>query len=139
MTEQQLYGQVASILEANSLGWNETSDGVMYLRFSSAGVSIEVGSWGSQAVVQISSSVLTSVGADEDCVLREVNRLNVETQFGRWVFYPESRAVCIEYFLLGDNLQEVELMTILAALARAADYHDDSLQEILGGRRAFEQ
>lgn len=139
MTQQSVYRQIASILEANSLGWSETAAGAMYLRFSSAGVSIVVGSWGSQTVLQISSRVVVEVGANDDRVLAEINRLNTETQFGRWVYYRESRAVCVEYFLLGDHLQEAELMTVLAALARAADYYDDPLQKLLGGRRAFEQ
>lgn len=138
MSRQDVYRQIASILEANSLRWSETDAGAMYLRFSSAGVSIEVGGWGAQNVVQISSSVLAEVAA-EDRALFEVNRLNAETQFGRWVYYSEARAVCVEYFLLGDHLQEAELMTGLAALARAADYHDDRLQQLLGGKRAFEQ
>lgn len=139
MSQQGVYRQIASILEANSLGWSETAGGAMYLRFSSAGVFIKVGSWGAQTVIQISSNVLTDVSADDVRVLTEVNRLNTETQVGRWVYYSESGDVCVEYFLLGDHLQEAELMTGLAALARAADYHDDRLQQLLGGKRAFEK
>jgi hypothetical protein len=138
MSQQRVRKQVTAILEANSLAWTETPAGGMYLRFSSAGVSIEVDSWGSQTLIQISSNVLSEVEAESRRALKEVNRLNAASGFGRWVYYKKSRTIAIEYDLLGDHLQENELMTGLAALARAADYHDDQLQRILGGLRAFE-
>jgi len=128
----------AGFLGANSLSWTETATGGMYLRFSSAGVSAEVGRWGSQTLIQISSNVLTQIDAGTKRVLVELNRINKSSQFGRWGYYKELRTVAVEYDLLGDHLQENELMTGLAALARAADHHDDHLQRLLGGRRAFE-
>lgn len=138
MTQQRVRKQVAAILEANSLSWTNTTHGGMYLRFSSAGVAIEVGSWGSQVLIEMRSNVLSDIEAATKVVLKEVNQLNMASHFGRWVFYKKSRTIAVEYDLLGDHLQENELMTGLAALARAADYHDDHLQQLLGGRRAFE-
>lgn len=138
MSQQRVRKQVAAILEANSLSWTETPAGGLYLRFSSAGVSIEIGNWGSQTMIQISSSVLSQVEADSKQVLKEVNRLNMAAQFGRWVYYKSLRTLSVEYDLLGDHLQENELMTALAAVARTADYHDDHLKQLLGGSRAFE-
>lgn len=139
MSPQRVRKQIAAILEANSLTWKDTPAGGMYLRFSSAGVAIEVGAWGSQTLIQIRSNVLSGVEAATKTVLKEVNRLNEESQFGRWVYYKKSRTVAVEYDLIGDHLQENELMTGLAALARAADFHDDHLQHVLGGLRAFEE
>lgn len=139
MGPQRVRKEVSAILEANSLSWTSAPNNVMYLRFSSAGVAIEVGSWGSQTLIQIRSNVLSKVEAATKHVLKEVNRLNEESRFGRWVYYKESRTIAIEYDLLGDHLQENELMTGLAALARAADFHDDQLQRSLGGVRAFEE
>jgi hypothetical protein len=139
MGPQRVRKQVSAILEANSLSWTSANNDAIFLRFSSAGVVIEVGSWGSQTLIQIRSNVLSQVEAATKHVLKEVNRLNEESQFGRWVYYKESRTIAIEYDLLGDHLQENELMTGLAALARAADYHDDQLQQSFGGVRAFEE
>lgn len=139
MTTQHVRKQIEAILEANGLSWSETATGGMYLRFSSAGVSIALTSWGTQTVIQIAAHVLTGTDATGRDVRREVNRLNVESQFCRWVYYRDSKTISVEYDLLGDHLQENELMTCLAALARAADYHDDQLQKVLGGRRAFEE
>jgi hypothetical protein len=138
MSRQQVYSQVAAILEVSSLTWTETSAGGMFIRFSSAGVSIELVGWGAQTLIQISSNVLSGVQAPVESVLREVNQLNTISQFGRWVYYAEAGTISVEYDLLGDHLQENELMTGLAALARLADHHDDQLQQRLGGRRSFE-
>lgn len=139
MAQHRVRKQIAAILEANSLTWADTPTGGMYLRFSSAGVAIEIGNWGAQTLIQISSNVLSQVEAEPKQAYKEVNRLNVTSEFGRWVYYKDSRTVTVEYDLLGDHLQENELMTGLAALARAADYYDDRLKECLGGVCAFEE
>jgi len=138
MTTRHVRKQIIAILEANSLSWSETQTGGMYLRFSSAGVSIDLAPWGLQTLIQISADVLTDITAAGRAARREVNRLNGESQFCRWVYYRESKTVSVEYDLLGDHLQENELMTCLAALARAADFHDDKLRGVLGGRQAFD-
>ena len=138
MSRRKVYKQICGILEANSLTWTETPSGGLFLRFSSAGVAIELTDWGSQTLIQISSNVLAEIDSATKGVLKEVNRLNMAAQFGRWVYYRPSRTIAVEYDLLGDHLQENELMTGLAALARAADHHDDRLQDLLGGQRTFE-
>ncbi|WP_156671060.1 MULTISPECIES: hypothetical protein [unclassified Mycobacterium] len=138
MKHQKVYRQIAAILEANSLTWNETPSGAVYLRFASAGVTIQVGPWGSQTLIEISSDVLVGVDSNSERILEEVNALNMTSKFCRWVYYEDSKTISVEYVLLGDHLQENELMTALAALARRADYHDDLLQQKLGGKRAFE-
>ncbi|VEG45357.1 Uncharacterised protein [Mycolicibacterium flavescens] len=139
MTRQRVYKQITTILDANSLTWTETATGGVFLRFSSAGVAIELANWGEQTLIRISSNALSDVDGPTKLVLKQVNRLNMETQFGRWVYYKDARTITIEYDLLGDHLQENELMTSLAAVARAADHQDDQLQSVLGGRRAFEE
>ena len=138
MSQQRVRKQIAAILEANSLSWTDTPTGGMYLRFSTAGVSIEIGSWGAQTLIQISSNVLSRVEAEPKQAYKEVNSLNAASEFGRWVYYKKSRLIAVEYDLLGDHLQENELMTGLAAVARAADFHDEQLKGRLGGVRAFE-
>lgn len=139
MTRQRVYKQITTILDANSLTWAETATGGIFLRFSSAGVAIELTNWGEQTLIQISSKVLSDIEAPTKLVLKQVNRLNEEALFGRWVYYKDARTIAVEYDLLGDHLQENELMTGLAALARSADHFDDQLQRFLGGNRAFEE
>ena len=139
MSRQGVRQQVKAFLEANSLPWSETSTGGIYLRFASAAVVLEFVDWGVQTLIEIGSHVLVGVDGKPKRILRELNRLNKTSNFGRWVYYEESQTISVEYDLLGDHLQEDELMTGLAALARLADHHDDVLQRKLGGSRAFEK
>ncbi|OBK22394.1 T3SS (YopN, CesT) and YbjN peptide-binding chaperone 1 [Mycobacterium asiaticum] len=138
MKHKQVHRQIVAILEANALGWAETSSGELHLRFSSAAITIQLADWGAQTLIHISSQVLSGVAAGTKRILMELNELNMKSHFGRWVYYRDSRAIAVEYDLLGDHLQENELMTALAAVARVADYHDDALQQKFGGARAFE-
>lgn len=139
MGRAQIYKQVCSILEANSLTWTETAEGGIFLRFSSAGVSIDLRPWGEQTLIHFSSPVLSEVAAETEVVLREVNQLNKASHFARWVYYDDSQEIALEYDLLGDHLQENELMTALSSIARLADFQDDRLQQKLNGRRAFDE
>src|SRR5579884_861263 len=136
MDQQRVYHQIRAILESNQLAFAETPHGCLFLRFASAAVTIDLVKWGTQTVVQISADVLTGIDESREIVLYEVNRLNTISHFGRWVFYEDSCTIAVEYELLGDHLQENELMTGLAAVARLADHHDNHLQKELGGQRA---
>jgi hypothetical protein len=135
---ERIIRQVKAILDGNNLGWTER-DGVIALRFASAFVTVNLVAWGAQTVIQLHANVLRGLGErTENEVLREVNALNCESFFGKWSFYADEGAIALEYDLLADHLQEAELMTGLASIARAADYYDDLLQERLGGRRAID-
>lgn len=136
--KRRVQRQIEGILEGNGLGWTEEG-GDVFLRFNSALVRIGLADWGTQTLIQIRSNVLTRLDRGEAAsILRAVNRLNCETSFGKWAFYEDEATLCLEYDLLADHLQEAELMTALAAVARLADSHDDGLQVVLGGRRAFD-
>lgn len=138
MSLRRVQKQVRSILEANSLPWTESSDGALYLRFASASVAIEFVEWGEQTLIEISSHVVTNVEGGTKRILLALNDLNKASNFVRWIYYIETRTISVEYDLLGDELQENELMTGLAALARLADRHDDLLKQEFGGSRGFE-
>jgi hypothetical protein len=130
--------QVRAILEANELAASDTATGVA-LRFDSAIVSIAVSEFGSQRLIQIRANVLSAVPKENaGLILHEINRLNCESVFGKWSFYPNERVVALEYDLLGDFLQEAELMTALQMTARLADHYDDQLQQRFGGLRAID-
>lgn len=138
MSLRRVQKQVRAILEANSLPWTESSSGALYLRFASASVAIEFAKWGEQTLVEISSHVVTNVEGGTKRILLAINELNKESNFGRWIYYIETRTIAVEYDLLGDHLQDDELMTGLAAVARLADRHDDLLKQEFGGTRSFE-
>jgi T3SS (YopN, CesT) and YbjN peptide-binding chaperone 1 len=133
--------QVKAILESNGFRFSERDDEYL-LRFSSALVSVGFGAIGTQALITLRAPILRDIALDparSDQVLRELNARNQESHFAKWVLYEESGLVALEYDLLGDHLQDEELMTALATLARLADHQDDLLQQKFGGARAFEQ
>lgn len=138
MSLRRVQQQVRAILETNSLPWTESTSGALYLRFASASVVIDFAKWGEQTLIEISSHLLTNVEGGTKRILLALNDLNKVSNFGRWIYFVETRTISVEYDLLGDHLQENELMTGLAALARLADRHDDLLKKEFGGTRAFE-
>lgn len=138
MTVRRVNRQVAAILEGNGLRATER-DGAFSLRFSSAVVHLTLAMLGEQVLIQLRSNVLCDVPTTETGqILAELNKLNCASFFGKWVYYVDERLVALEYDLLGDHLQDEELMTALATVARLADRHDDILQGVLGGRKAVE-
>lgn len=138
MTVTRVRRQIAAILEGNGLRSSEQDEGFS-LRFSSAIVHLTPAMLGEQVLIQLRSNVLCDVPPRPvGSVLEELNRLNCASLFGKWVYYVEERLIALEYDLLGDYLQEQELMTALATVARLADHHDDILQGVVGGHKAVE-
>lgn len=135
MSTESLARKLRAFLAANHLDWSEV-DGVYAIRFASAIVGIHLAPWGEQVLIQLRAHVLTEPESPPDRIVQRMNALNRETLFGRWVWYEEDRLIVLEYDLLGDHLQEPELMTALASVARLADRHDDLLKSQFGGRRA---
>ncbi|MBD3923296.1 hypothetical protein IEZ26_01575 [Nocardioides cavernae] len=126
-----------SILEGNGLSWTGAADALTF-RFSSALVSVSFRSWGSQSLIEIRSDVLRHVEAEDGRVLTRLNELNCREVFGRWAYYSRERVIALEYDMLGDHLQEPELMAAFTSMAQLADYHDDLLQAELGGSRGVD-
>ncbi|QZY29683.1 T3SS (YopN, CesT) and YbjN peptide-binding chaperone 1 [Nocardioides coralli] len=128
---------VRSILESNGMTWHETGDDLV-LRFASALVTISFREWGSQSLVELRSKVLRGISATSEDVLRTVNELNCEEVFGRWVYYADEALLTLEYDMLGDHLQEPELMAAFTSIAQIADHYDDVLRSSLGGHRGID-
>lgn len=130
--------QVLAILESNGLRWSE-ADGGYAMRFSSAMVLLGFTAVGQQTVITLRAPVLRDVPLDSGptALLTRLNELNCASHFGKWAFYGDDRLVVLEYDLLGDHLQENELMTALTTLARLADQQDDVLQREFGGEKSF--
>jgi hypothetical protein len=131
--------QVLAILESNGLSCSEV-DGGYAMRFSSAVLLLGFTTVGRQTVITLRAPVLRDIplASGASALLARLNELNCASHFGKWGFYESERLVVLEYDLLGDHLQENELMTALTTLARLADQQDDLLQREFGGRRSFE-
>lgn len=127
-----------AILDSNGLRWSDR-DGGLAMRFSSAMVWLSFIEVGRQTVITMRAPLLRQVPAESQGVtlLARLNELNCRSHFGKWALYPDG-LVALEYDLLGDDLQEDELMTAVTMLARLADQQDDLLQDAFGGLRSFE-
>lgn len=131
--------RVKAILEGHGLRPVPEGDDLV-LRFASTAVFVGFFRLGSQIIITLRAPVLSDVdSAPTDAVLRELNRRNCASHFGKWTFHETAQMISVEYDLLGDHLQEDELLTAVAAVARLADSGDDALQKELGtGRRAID-
>lgn len=137
MSSFRLRRQVEAILDGNGIRWVEQGD-VIVTRFSSALVHLSFSAWGTQNLIHVHSEVLSNLDPEVFRVAIEVvNELNRQSVFGRWVLHGGG-SITLESDLLGDFLQEEELMTTLTTMARLADHHDDRLQSVLGGERAVD-
>lgn len=131
--------QVLAILESNGLRWSE-HDGDLTMRFSSALLWLRFVVVGHQTVIALRAPILRRLPleAQGPALLARINELNCHSRFGKWVLYPDEQLVALEYDLLGDHLQENELMTAVTLIARLADQQDDVLQKEFGGEKSFE-
>lgn len=139
MSEAKIRQQTIAIFDNNGLRWVEQEGGYS-LRFASARVLVGFTPLGEQTVIALRAPVLHDVPLDDgaSAALQALNELNRATHFGKWTLYEDERLIVVEYDLLGNHLQENELMTALTMLARLADQQDDFLQRKFGGGRAFE-
>jgi hypothetical protein len=139
MSEDAVKRQVLAILESNGLSWSE-QDGGLAMRFSSALLWLSFVAGGNQTVIALRAPILRRLplASQGPTLLARINELNCQSHFGKWAYYHEDQLLALEYDLLGDHLQENELMTAVTRIARLADQQDDVLQNEFGGERSFE-
>lgn len=139
MSEAKIRQQTLAIFDNNGLRWIEEDCGYS-LRFASARILVGFTAFGEQTVITLRAPVLRDVPltSASTAMLARLNELNCASHYGKWAYYGSERLVALEYDMLGDHLQENELMTVLTTLARLADQQDDVLQREFGGRRSFE-
>jgi hypothetical protein len=94
-------------------------------------------------VIALSAEVLSDCDiqpGDELRVLRSLNERNRAVEFGKFFLDEHFRTVVLRHEILGDHLQDEELLHALGALARTADDQDDALQDDFGtGLRASDR
>ena len=72
-------------------------------------------------------------------ILEALNDLNAASRFGRFVYYPELRVIALEYDLLGDDLQEAELMNAIGLVCETANAQDEELKLVLGTGMSYQE
>jgi len=134
---QQLANRVERYLD-HIVSHYDKGDGYYRFRYESTALIVVPLQWGEQhTMVRIAAGVLLEI--DPSPLLWEtIARTNKDYLIGKLCYWPEDRSLLYEYFMLGDYLDEEELLTALTMVAYTADHLDDELQKILGGRRIFD-
>tara|TARA_X000001036_G_C20500203_1_gene733542 strand:- start:304 stop:738 length:435 start_codon:yes stop_codon:yes gene_type:complete len=140
---QDVSNKVQRILSQNfqtELG----SDGDWVIRLDSTYVRIRCHEWGPDSesvIISVNSLIIHSVPLTSELAMEVAQQGYV---FGtlRLLVDPESEAnsmVVFEYALLGDYLDEDELVRAVVAIGATADDIDDEWQKKHGGKRTIDQ
>lgn len=138
--------QALGILAANNVPTQMNDDGSFTVpapgEDASAIVIISVAEEFDEAVVALRSPAVSNLkvsGRKANKVYELLNTLNANHTLVKWAYYPDMGIIGCEYDLLGDHMQESELMTALLVIAQTADAFDEGLIEEFGdGERAME-
>jgi hypothetical protein len=144
-TVEQVKNKVLRMMAKN---YNITmaDDGDVILRHESAALTVSVSEWypdeeGRNTVVQVSAPILWEV--KRTAALYEwVATTGQSYLFGRTACNTGADAsltnVAFEHNILGDNLDEPELVATVTALISTANNLDDELQKKFGGKRTID-
>jgi len=107
-------------------------DGTLQVEAGSTAVFISVQRSLNYVVVQLVAPVLKGVEARPDRIV-QLLQLNADLTFGKFSWDPVEAMVSVDYELVGDVIDAVELEAALHSVRRIADTCDDKLQPLLGG------
>lgn len=134
MPRNQVIATVNGYLHDWGVAFERSEDGETFrLIHGSTAAYIDFYEMGTSTVVHVHAPVL--IGVDEDAPIDALAVLNGELPFGKLCFYPDQRVVALEYELLGDFLDQEELVNAIMAVATLADDWDDRLLRDFGGQR----
>ncbi len=139
---QRLIEQVAGILHRNGVEFDTRADGTQYrILLDSSATFVSFSDFGGRTVVSLYSPILQEVdeAGGRENILEALNDLNAASRFGRFVYYPELRVIALEYDLLGDDLQEAELMNAIGLVSETANAQDEELKLVLGTGMSYQE
>jgi hypothetical protein len=139
---QRLIEQVAGILHRNGVEFDTRADGTQYrILLDSSATFVSFSDYGGRSVVSLYSPILQEVddAGGRENILEALNDLNAASRFGRFVYYPELRVIALEYDLLGDDMQEVELMNAVGLVSETANAQDEELKLVLGTGMSYQE
>ena len=139
---QRLIEQVAGILHRNGVEFDTRADGTQYrILLDSSATFVSFSDYGGRTVVSLYSPILQEVddAGGRENILEALNDLNAASRFGRFVYYPELRVIALEYDLLGDDLQEDELMNAVGLVSETANAQDEELKLVLGTGMSYQE
>jgi hypothetical protein len=139
---QRLIEQVAGILHRNGVEFDTRAEGTQYrILLDSSATFVSFSNFGGRSVVSLYSPILQEVdeAGGVGPILEALNDLNAASRFGRFVYYPELRVIALEYDLLGDDLQEGELMNAVGLVSETANAQDEELKLVLGTGMSYQE
>jgi hypothetical protein len=139
---QRLIEQVAGIMHRNGVEFDTRADGTQYrILLDSSATFVSFSDYGGRSVVSLYSPILQEVdeAGGVGPILEALNDLNAASRFGRFVYYPELRVIALEYDLLGDDMQEVELMNAVGLVSETANAQDEELKLVLGTGMSYQE
>ncbi len=129
---EEVQQRVVEILAAS--GYPHAVDGArVRVERGSSAVFISAHEWQERYVmIELLSPVLSGVAVSEG-LMQKLNALNEKLYFGK--VYWRDGEVWLAHNLLGDHLDNAELIASVGMIAVVADRIDDELQKRFGGRR----
>lgn len=144
-TVEQVKNKVLRMM-AKNYNITMSDNGIIILRHESVALSVNVEEWksdtdGCNTVVQISAPILW--GVKRTAALYEwVATTGQSYLFGRTACNTSNDAtlttIAFEQNILGDNLDEPELVATVTGLISTANVLDDELQQKFGGKRTID-
>jgi len=141
MPDDRVIQQVYGILSMNKIEFKTDDSGKSFLvPWGSAGLFVNFRDWSDgQTLVNMSAFVLEQVDVSDERrpkILDELNTVNKTTYMGKVYLDVEAKTIVLEHDLLGDHLDQDELMGTLTTLASMADELDDKLRAAIGTGRS---
>ena len=126
--------RIETYLEHGIGAWTSDGEGDYQVSCDSARVFICPRSWSEdRTIVRIFS--ITNVGLPSHPALTEwLTRANFRLTFGHFAYDEAAQSVWFIHNLLGDFLDEAELVTAVQMVATQANDHDDVIRAKFGGR-----
>ena len=125
--------RIEAILSAAGYPFTVGEDGRACVERGSCAVFISAHEWQDRyTIVELVSPVLSGIGKSEG-LLEKLNELNEKLYFGK--AYWRNDEVWLAHNLLGDRLDNEELIASVGMIAVASDHLDDELKKRFGGKR----
>jgi hypothetical protein len=136
MADHRVLEQVLGILGLEGVGYSLSPDktGVL-VPVGSAGVYISLRDWGESTIVYIRATILGEIEKSDDRLQKVyplLNETNWRSSFAKLYYNADESSIVLEYDLLGDRLDSVELMNALHVIASMADDLDDKFSTEIG-------
>ena len=116
------------------MGLDAKGEGIYLFRRGTTAVTVSLLADERHSYVRVVATLLTGIDQPGLELLRRINRLNGEVQFGAFILFDDGN-LCFAATILGDRLDYEELESVLSYVSGVGDVYDEQLQEIAGGMR----